>query len=300
MPTEGLIRYSHMKKPLYEHRLQTDRWSARAISPVDIRKSINADRDGEVVIVHPGWAKSPERYAKLLFRLADRGYFSVGVDTRYAYADQGQPRKSFITQPRRVGTTNPYFTVESAAENRWELRRPTVLLDICDRLGVGMRSYIGHSEGGRVCAFATVTQPDIVKNLIIVNGAGTGDSSNGTRRMMRSNLANMLEMLENTSDLPAATLSALGSAAYALTHLRRTISEKQIIQTADTWSTLDNLANTPVRVSVFHAIDDELISFDDSSIRAAARPWIDFRATVGGHGNIHDEAVQSTILDVIV
>lgn len=139
-------------------------------------------------MVHPGWAKSPERHAEFLVRLANNGFLPIGVDTRYAYADRQLAREDAISQLWVVGEDNPHFKDIGVTGNRWQYRRPTVLLEICRRPGIEERSYIGHSEGGRIGALSAAARPDIVNKLIVVNGAGTGNSSGGMRRLIKSNV----------------------------------------------------------------------------------------------------------------
>ena len=73
---------------LYEVVLPVDRWSLRAISPVDIREGLDPSSGSTAVIVHPGWAKSPERHADLLYGLLGAGFLPIGVDTRHGYSNQ--------------------------------------------------------------------------------------------------------------------------------------------------------------------------------------------------------------------
>lgn len=275
--------------------LPTDRWTARAVSPVNISKGVDTAKYGEVLLFHPGWAKSPERHAEFLIRLADNGFLPIGVDTRYAYADRQQPRKSIVMQPKTVGEGNPYFDVKGAAGNRWQYRRPTALLEICKRLGVEERSYIGHSDGGRISALAATANPEVVNGLVVVNGAGTGNSSNGVQRLVRSNVNRARELTAGDGSIAETAASALGSVAYAMTHLRRTLAEKHVIQHADTWEVIDDI-DADVAVTVFHATNDELISFDDCERNAQQRPSVEFVPTVGGHSNIYKPAVQSLII----
>lgn len=283
------------KYRLHEVILPTDRWSARAVSPVDISEGVDTAKYGEVVLVHPGWAKSPERHAKFLVRLANNGFLPIGVDTRYAYADRQQPRSSVIFQPKTVGKSNPYFKVDGTGDNRGQYRRPTVLLEICRRLGIEKRSYIGHSDGGRISTLATAAEPEKVNELVVVNGAGTGDSSSGVQRLIRSNTNRVKEMLVDDSSILETTASALGSAAYALTHLRRTIAEKHVIQNTNTWEVIDSLGSN-VGVTVLHAISDELISFEDCERKAQQRPNVVFIPTIGGHSNVYEPAIQDLVI----
>lgn len=288
-----------MKNKLCEVVMPTDRWSARVISPFDVSNGVEADRYGRVVVVHPGWAKAPERHIKLLLRLADQGFMPIGVDTRYAYSDRREPRRGRASQHMFVGDTNPYFDC-TIHDNRWRLRRPTVLLDICERLGIGRRSYVGHSDGGRIAALATAAQPDQTEALVIVNGGGTGNSSSGGRRLAKSNLTRARELLQNPIDGRTATMSALGSTAYMLTHPRRTWAEKRTLQQTDTWEEIDKVEGMGVDVSVLHAKDDELISFEDCRDRASTREWVEFIPTVGGHSNVYESAIQELVIEALL
>ncbi|MBP7806926.1 alpha/beta fold hydrolase [Candidatus Saccharibacteria bacterium] len=284
-----------MKNKLCEVVLPTDRWSAKVVSPIDISNGVDTDKYGDVVIVHPGWAKAPERHAKLLFRLASEGFLPIGIDTRYAYSDRRLPRRSLVGQQLMVGNENPFFAA-SAEDNRWRYRRPTVLLDICERLGVEQRSYVGHSEGGRISTLATVANSDDVSKLVLVNSAGTGSSAGGGKRLAHSNVNRIAELAQSPSQIPEATISALGSTAYALTHLRRTLAEKRIIQLADTWTEIDKLEGASVVVTILHAESDELISFGDSRDSAASRQWLSFIPTPGGHSNVYETHVHDQII----
>ena len=279
--------------------LPTDRWSARAISPVNISKEIDTARYGEVVIVHPGWAKSPERHAEFLVRLANNGFLPIGVDTRYAYADRQLTREDIISQPWVAGKDNPYFKNIGVTGNRWQYRRPTVLLEICRRLGVEERSYIGHSDGGRISALSAAAEPDIVNKLIVVNGAGTGNSSGGMRRLIKSNAIRAREIATGDTSFVETTSSAIGSITYAITHPRRTVAEKHVIQKADTWDVIDSF-ESDIDIAVFHAINDELISFDDCKQSAEQRPNVLFVPTAGGHSNIYKHAIQDLIIASLV
>lgn len=281
---------------LCEVVLPTDRWSARAVSPVNIRNGVDPARYGKVVVLHPGWGKSPERHTDFLVQLAENGFLPVGVDTRYGYGDRSKSQRNKLLQPRVVSGSNPYFAVNGRAENRWLYRRPTVLLNVCEQLGIVERSYIGHSEGARVSALAASVTSDVTDKLIIVNGAGTGDSSRGASRLARSNVNNARSLLADSVNLPTAAKSAVGSVFYSVTHPRRTWAEKQVIQANDTWSVVDQLEGTDVGVSVFHARDDELIAFSDSQERASARPWVEFTPTDGTHSNIYEKCVRDLII----
>lgn len=93
--------------------------------------------------------------------------------------------------------------------------------------------------------------------------------------------------------------SAIGSVAYAITHPRRTVAEKHVIQKADTWDVIDNL-ESDVDIAVFHAINDELISFDDCKQSAEQRPNVLFVPTAGGHSNIYKHAIQDLIIAALI
>jgi pimeloyl-ACP methyl ester carboxylesterase len=281
--------------------LPMDRWSAAVVSPVDIGSGIDADKYGPVVVVHPGWGKGPARHGQLLIDLANEGFLPLGVDTRYAYADRQLPQPNLLKQPRTVGNDNPYFPVDCKSDNQYLYRRPTVLLDICERLGIGRRSYVGHSKGGLIVTLAALADPHNNTNkLIVVNGAGTGDSSSGVKRLARSNLNQVHSMFTKRDDIPTSLASGLGSLLYAGTHLRRTLAEKRFIQAADTWAYIDQLEGQGTRVTVAHARDDELISFEDCAERAATRPWVDFFPTEGGHSNVYEVGVRKLIVGTVL
>lgn len=288
-----------MKNKLYERVLPTDRWAARVVSPIDIRKTLDEEKDGRVVVVHPGWGKAPERHAELLRKLANNGFLPLGVDTRYAYADQQQPRTRVLTQAISVGVTNPYFKTTNKADNRWQYRRPTVLIDICRRLEIEKRSYIGHSDGGRIAVLAVVAQPEMIDNLVIVNAAGTGNSSKGGKRLIKSNLNRVKEFAADPDRFTGTASSGFGSVFYAVTHVRRTIAEKKVIQNTDTWNLIDQLQDHPIDITVLHAKDDELISFEDSSSQAATRPEVNFVPLNGGHSNVYEDFVQTSIIEAL-
>ncbi len=289
-------------KSLYEVIIPTDRWHIRAVSPVDIRDERIRDSYSLAVIIHPGWAKSPERHRLLLKELLSIGVLPIGVDTRYGYADRAQRHTGnrrftrLLSQSYRVGVSNPYFQVKTSAHNRWLLRRPTALLHLCETLKLGPRIYIGHSEGARIVSLAASASIDHTKGLIIVNGAGTGDSSNGVRRMVRSNLHGVLGLGRNESSAVDVILSAAGSVFYTITHARRTWHEKKVIQAADTWKLLNELADLKVPISVFHAKSDELISYLDSKENAHGDDRIGFYSTQGNHSNIFDAGVREQIV----
>ncbi len=294
-----------MESPeLYEVVIPTDRWSIRAVSPFDIRDGL--DTSLHPVLVHPGWGKAPEVHTGLLEDLQTAGFLPIGVDTRYGYSDQQiqiqgeNPVSRLLGQRYATGITNPYFDVESQAQNRWELRRPTSLLYLCDYFGIGERSYVGHSEGGRIVSLAALAAAELTRRVVLVNAAGTGDSSNGYARLLHSNKNAIQSLFIERQDIPRAFWSTLGSIVYATLHPRRTLQEKRVIQTADLWEVIDQLHEYGVPTSVLHAMQDELISFEDSQRGASLRPWVDFRATEGDHRNLREPAIRKRIVDALL
>ena len=281
---------------LHKLTMPMDRWSARVVSPLDVSAGVDQAIHGHPVIVHPGWGKDPERHRDLLFDLADAGYCPIGVDTRYAYADRALEPSQKHYRPI-VSKSNRHFEDADRNSNRWKYRRPTVTLEICQRLGIGVRSYIGHSKGGLILALAAVADPESTKSLIVVNGAGTGDSSRGVSRLMRSNANRISEFANGEDGILEATRSAASSVLYASTHLRRTLAEKHFIQTTNTWEILDRLATTDMNITVMHAQNDEMISFEDSQASAKTRPWLHFVPTNGGHSNVYETSIREIILN---
>lgn len=294
-----------MKSELYEVVVPTDRWSVKAVSPVDIRDGI--DSSTQPVIIHPGWGKGPEGHTELMDELAKDGFLPIAVDTRYGYADrQDQVQngslslRRVLTQPYRTGTTNPYFPIESRADNRWEYRRPTSLLYLCEQLGIKDRTYVGHSFGGLIVTLATLGAPELTDQVIIVNGAGSGDSSKGLSRLRDTAIDRLKTVLSEGVGMAKAPYNGLDSITYSLTHLRRTLKEKEVIQSSDLWSLIDQVEPFAIPVSVFHAKKDRLISFKDSARAAEKRPWVDFQATEGDHSNVYGRAVRRLIAKSIV
>jgi hypothetical protein len=72
-----------------------------------------------------------------------------------------------------------------------------------------------------------------------------------------------------------------------------------MIQRTNLWDTLDTLGDEGVPVRVLHAKNDALISYQDSLEAALERPWLDFVATEGGHGNIYQASVQAIIINAL-
>lgn len=292
---------------LCEVKFNVDRWHVRAVSPLDISNGVAVHAERHPVLIHPGWAKAPERHIELMLDLEQAGFLPIGVDTRYGYADQYTQvtpaseslYKRLRKQSYAVGITNPYFDVDNQEQNRWEYRKPTSLLYLCERLGVVERSYVGHSDGARIVALAALGSFDQTRTVVVVNGAGTGDSSHGYSRMARANGNTIKRLVTERTEVPRMLKSALGSTAYALTHLRRTLKEKEVIERTDLWPLLDRLAALGILVWVLHASHDELISFMDSAAQAADRPFIGFSPTTGGHDNVYSPAVRDLIVEVV-
>jgi len=284
---------------LNKRRIPTDRWSAVIASPVDISGEIDTDKHGELVIFHGGWGKGIERYGPFLVKLAENGYLPIAIDTRYVYGDRQLPRRG-IRQSWRVGDTNPYFSEADRAGNRWKYRKPTVLLEILRALDLEEepRKLVGHSEGGRVQALVARATPNQTTGLYLVNSAGTGDSSGGANRMIQANRNSIREMRASDDGTLVAVMSALGSVAHTASHLNRFWHEKTMLQEADTWAELDKLEGI-VDVTVFHALYDELVSFDVCAVQARSRPWVDFIPTAGSHRNIYDRDVQDLIVQAM-
>jgi len=291
---------------LYEVVIPTDRWTIRAVSPVDIRDGVDESM-GHPVIIHPGWGKAPERHAELMADVAATGLLPIGVDTRYGYADQTSHQapsdksklKRTVEHSWNVGSTNPYFDVEDRTQNRFQLRRPTSLLYLCERLGIVNRSYVGHSEGARVVSIAAQKSAELDHNVgkvVIVNGVGTGDSSNGYLRLLRSNSSTIETVKRGDLSWRETVASAIGSTGHYLTHPRRTLREKHVIQNTNLWETIDQLRPLNIPVSVLHARDDALVSFQESAEQAQERPWVHFQATDGSHTNVYGSVVRGLIL----
>ncbi len=294
-----------MKKQLNEVIVGTDRWANRAISPLDFKSEV--DQTKPAVVVHPGWGKRPEMLTKLLFALAERGAMPIGVDTRFGYADRGQSHGynlgsrsvQLFKQSYQASNVNPFFKPQSTWENRYRLRRPTGLIALCLGLGFEDATLFGHSEGGRVVT-TVVAESDvlIVPRLVVANAVGTGDSSKGTRRMLRNNTQNNY-VLDGTVDMTQGVLSAIESAAYAATHPRRFHREYEVIKQANIWPMLDAVAKRGTDVSVLHAKNDPLIEFASSSEAAASLPAINFIPTEGTHSNVYTNTLTEQIADLL-
>lgn len=269
------------------------------MSPFELRNGVDEDR-GLPVIVHPGWGKDPKRHARLLVKLADAGFFPIGIDTRYAYSDRSEPWQVPCIQPLIASKDNPYFRVSSRIDNRFTYRRPTAVLDMCVRLGIDKRAYVGHSDGGRIVSLAAKASPEQVAGLVLVNAAGTGDSSNGLRRLLVSNTGEAQGIFRGDNDeILRSALSACSSVAYGALHLRRTLGEKRMIQGTNLWDTIDVLGEEGVPTSILHARNDALISYKDSYDAALQRPWLNFVSTEGGHGNVYHASVQEMIIKAL-
>lgn len=287
-----------------EFKMRTSRWSNRAIT--SLRFDSNDDMAKPIVILHPGWGKRPEMLRPIMRALAERGQMPIGLDTRFGYADTHASGKGILDQAYRVGTNNPYFPGATELQNRYELRRATGVLGLI--IGIEERfdteipsaSLFGHSEGGRVMAHvATAPNSNIkIPKLVVANSVGTGKTQ-GVLGQLASNFnGNELFQGDSFGLLTEAIPSALESTAYALTHIRRWLREKKIIETANIWDVLDEASiGDGVDVRVMHAVDDRVISFWPAQRSAEARPHIDFLATEGGHSNIYNPEIAEIIAD---
>lgn len=163
-------------------------------------------------------------------------------------------------------------------------------------------SLFGHSEGGRIVStLAVESNLDLkIPKLLIANSVGTGNNG-GVKGMASSNVTNN-ELFQGVIDLRQALLSSIGSTAYALTHPRRFYREKQVIDEAgiELWSLLDKaVGEKGIDVTVLHAVDDHLISFDDARTQAQTRTHISFIPTRGGHSNVYTNSVSEQIVEIL-
>lgn len=288
----------------YEVRIPVDRWSIRAISPIDIRDGVDPAL-GVPVIVHPAWGKSPERYTRLMNAILWRGHLPIAVDTRWAYSDRVASQTSntcawltkILRGEFRTGHSNPYFPEANRSTNELIHRRPTSLLYACEYLGIKNRIYLGHSEGARISAMAALAQSEEVEQIIIVNGSGMGGSDKGSRRIAQANANSAGEILRREDDPHLALRGAADSALYAMLNARRVYREKVMIQANNTWDYVDRLAELGIRMAVFHANQDELVNPADAIRQAAERPYIDLTVTRGSHRNIFNLPVMNQVLD---
>lgn len=251
----------------------------RAVSTLDLNGGLDNSQRDRVLIVHPGWGKAPEKHAALLHEAAAQGYVPIGVDTRRAQC-----------------STPGGKTMDISA---LEARRSAALVGLCDVLEVGRRTYVGHSEGGRIATLAAQLDVAPVDRLLIVNSTGTAQVA-GMGRLVRSALDNFHQRCDHGEKGWTTSLhSSMGSFMHFAGNLRRSLAEKAIIQNADIWGVLGGLASKGVDVTVMHAIDDVLISFRESYGRSVEHENVDFVPTTGGHSNVYALAVRSMILEAI-
>jgi pimeloyl-ACP methyl ester carboxylesterase len=296
-----------MKQLMHEFVQNTDRWSNRAISPLDFHSKVNMAKP--IVIKHPGWGKSPEMHAKLLMELAEAGFMPIGVDTRFGYSNRsealgyrlGSNVTNILGQSWSTGKENPFFKAATEEDNRYRLRRPTGLLSLCQTLNIESASLVGHSEGGRIISTVAAESSALhIPKLVLVNSAGAGDSSHGLTRMFRSNTQTNYVM-NGTVDLKEGVMSALESGRYAVTHARRFIREKEVIQQTDIWRALDQAALNGIDITVMHARDDQLIEYEDAAFHAASRrDYVNFTPTEGGHSNVYALPVRQLIVSSLL
>lgn len=251
----------------------------RAVSPLNLDGGLDASQKDRVLIVHPGWGKAPEKHAALLHQAVEQGYVPIGVDTRRA--------KCGMLGDKLIDI------------NTLEARRSAALIGLCDVLEVGRRTYVGHSEGGRIAALAAELDVAPVDRLLIVNSTGTAQVA-GMGRLVQSVLDNFRQRFDHGEKGWTTSLhSSMGSFMHFAGNLKRSLAEKAIIQDADIWGVLGSLASKGVDVTVMHAIDDVLISFRESYMRSVEHENVDFVPTIGGHSNVYVLAVRSMIIETI-
>ena len=178
-----------------------DRWSVLAYSP---RSLEHIDTPDKRVIVHAGWSKSPKRLAALMVRLADAGTFPIGIDTRWAYANQGgvtdRPRIDHFLAAKSfsVGNTNRYAGTVGTEANRYSWRRPTAALAVAEALELETATFVGHSEAGRIGTLAAQKRPKMFNHLLWVNPVGTVHSPSPVINMVESNYQRAKEAWHNS------------------------------------------------------------------------------------------------------
>lgn len=292
-----------MKSEFHEFRMQTSRWSNRAISPLDFESK--SDMSREIVFLHPGWGKKPEMLKFIMNKLVDAGRMPIALDTRFGYANIQAQGKGLLGQKYRVGSENIHFPQASEWDNRYRLRRPTAVLALIDGIEkkyhteILSASLFGHSEGGRVMTTVAIASQRLrISKLVIANSVGTGDTQ-GVSGQIKSNFdSNELFDGESFGLLTEAIPSALESTAYAVSHLRRWLREKDVIENANIWADLDEAALVHgVDTTVMHARGDRAISFAEAEARAAARAHITFIPTEGGHSNVYTQDQATLIAD---
>ncbi len=276
--------------------MQTSRWSNRAISPLDFNSKTDMSR--EIVLLHPGWGKRPEILRFIMDALVERDKMPISLDTRFGYANTQATGTGLLGHRYRVGSANPYYPNASAWSNRYRLRRPTAVLAIAEELNIESASLFGHSEGGRIMAMAATVQGLHIPKLVIANSVGTGDTQ-GVRGQIKSNFDNN-ELFDGESFglLTEAIPSSLESTAYAVSHPRRWVREKTVIENADIWTTLDEVALIHgIDTTVMHARGDRAISFAEAESRASIRPHLAFVPTEGGHSNVYTQEQANLIAE---
>jgi len=267
--------------------MQTSRWSNRAISPLDFRST--SDMAREIVLLHPGWGKRPEMLRFIMGALVERGRMPIALDTRFGYANTQSTGSGLLGQKYHVGSDNPYYPYATPRDNRYRLRRPTAVLALAEALGIESASLFGQSEGGRVMATVAIAPKRLhIPKLVVANAVGTGITMGVSGQVKSSFDNNELFDGKNFDLLKEAIPSALESTAYAVSHPRRWLREKSVIENSDIWPTLDEVALfQDIDTVVMHAKGDRAISFAESELQARIRPHLTFIPTEGGHSNIY-------------
>jgi hypothetical protein len=281
-----------------------DRWPVPIYSP---RSFSDIDTTDRKVLIGPGWGKHPNRLGDLMLKLADAGTFPIGVDLRWTYANKRslQPVNSthdafnkMLRQSYSVGNSNQFLGSVGAEANRYQWRRPTALLALCEALGLADIDFVGHSESGRVGTLAAKVRPELFGSLVLINAAGLSTSPSPTVSMVRSNIVRAGEMVRNPETRQAIILGAADATLHTIPHPRRILREKEVILTTDLWSDIDELTETApdINVHVLHAIDDSLVPHGPSEQRAREHPHVNFIPTEGEHYNIYIPEIQDLIV----
>lgn len=246
-----------------------------------------------------------------MVKLADAGMFPVGVDTRWAYANQSalaKPRGAgdiadlLLSQPAIAGDTNRFIGDVGAEANRYKWRRPTALLATCEALGITQNAaFVGHSEGGRVGTLAALEKPNVFDALVVVNGAGLATSPNPVASLAQANVERAHEALRSTETRGNIIRGALDAVLYTGTHPRRTMKEKSVILATDLWTDLGSLSEVApdTDIHVLHATGDTLVPYAPSEEQAKRYPAINFTPTDGEHYNIYYPAVRDLIVQTL-
>lgn len=287
---------------------EADRWFLRAYSPQSFEELPDAS---QVAFIHPGWARHPSSYLSLMLELETAGIFPIAVDTRYGYANRFPIKQShgavslpkILIQPYSVGNNNRLIPEATKIDNRGALRKATATLAICEALGVKEFHMLGHSDGGRTATAVAEAAPDQVQSLTLINAVGIGKTPDaksymGSRTFKRV-AEERVELLREGLTTRDLVIGGLSSALYAITHPRRIALEYATIRSADTWDTLERLAeDTPVHV--LQAKNDPLIDYADAVSRAAEHPNIQFTPTEGAHNNFYHHSVQELIVRPLI